>query len=453
MRVLVVGAGLAGLTCARELMAAGADVTVLEARSRVGGRVEGGKVAGAPVDLGGHWLGPGQTRMYELAAEFGLAIQPTWNTGAMLIDLLGRQSRMKSHRGAVPRLSPFALADLGQGLARFTRLSRRTDLEAPWSGPDALRWDSQTFATWIDRNLRTAAGRAYFRVACEAVFAADAADLSMLHAMFYAHAGTDLETLLATDQGAQQDEIVGGAYQVAEGLAGLLGQRVRLNEPVRSITQDDGQAGVTTYGGEHLAADAVVVALPPALAGRIDYSPALPAARDQLTQRVPAGSVIKILVAYDRPFWRAAGLNGQAASDTGPVKVVFDTSPPDSAGSPGVLTCFLEGGEARIWSPRPATQRREMVLACLERYFGAAARSPIDYTERDWSAEQFTRGCYGAHFTTGTWTAYGPALRTPVGRVHWAGTECSPVWNGYMEGAVRSGETVARDLLAAARRP
>jgi monoamine oxidase len=156
--------------------------------------------------------------------------------------------------------------------------------------------------------------------------------------------------------------------------------------------------------------------------------------------------VIKVYAAYDEPFWRADGLNGQAASDRGPVKVTFDNSPP--AGTPGVLMGFIEGNDAREWARRPAEERREAVLGCFARYFGPRALRPVEYVERDWMDEEFTRGCYGAHFTPGVWTAYGHALREPVGRIHWAGAECSPVWNGYMEGAVRSGEDAARAVLS-----
>ncbi len=156
---------------------------------------------------------------------------------------------------------------------------------------------------------------------------------------------------------------------------------------------------------------------------------------------MPAGSVIKTYAIYPEPFWREDGLNGQAASDTGPVKVTFDNSPP--SGTPGILMGFLEGNQARIWARRSPAERREAVLGCFVRYFGQAAARPEQYLERDWMAEEFTRGCYGAHFAPGVWTSYGQAWRAPIGRIHWAGTECAPRWNGYMEGAVRSGEAAA----------
>ncbi len=445
--VVVVGAGLAGLAAARRLDGAGRDVVVVEARGRVGGRTENVDVDGDTiVEAGGQWIGHTQTRMYALVDELGLETFPTYNDGENLLLMGGRRSTFGTTKGAVPKLSPFALADLAQATLRFARMARSVPLEAPWEADRAADWDAQTFETWIRRNVRTRQGRAYFRIVAEAVFSAESTDMSLLHTLFYVHSGTDLDTLLAVDRGAQEHRIVGGSVRIAETMAAALGDRVVLDSPVRTIAHDDAGVRVTARDGRGWRGRVGIVTLPPTLAGRLEYDPPLPSWRDQLTQRLPAGSVIKCFAVYDRPFWRDAGLTGQAVSDEGPVKVTFDNSPP--AGTPGILLAFTEANDGRGLARLSPAARRDAVLRRLADYFGPRALEPVRYLERDWMAEEFTRGCYGAHVTPGVWTAYGHALRAPVGPLLWAGAETAEVWNGYMEGAVRSGERAADEAAA-----
>ena len=442
--VVVIGAGLAGLSAAREVAAAGASVVVVEARDRVGGRVLNQDIGGGKVvEVGAEWIGPTQDRLAALAAELGVETFPTWVKGQSVLERGGKLSR---YRGTIPRINPLVLVDVGRAQLRLNRMARRVPLAAPWEAPGAERLDAQTADTWLRRNVRTRAGRAMLELGIEAVWAAEPADVSLLHVLFYIHSAGSLEMLFDTAGGAQQDRFVGGSQLLPLRAAEALGaERILLGAPVRAIAHGDDGVVVRADGAE-VRARRAVVAIAPTLAGRIAYDPPLPGFRDQLTQRMPLGTVIKCMAIYDEPFWRADGLSGEAISDVGPVKVTYDNSPPD--GSPGVLLGFLEGRHARQLGRVPQDERRTAALDCFGRLFGARARKPSGYVEHLWADDEWSRGCYGCHMPTGAWTNYGPALREPIGPLHWAGAEHATVWNGYMDGAVGSGQETAREVLA-----
>jgi monoamine oxidase len=444
--IAVVGAGLAGLTAARDVIAAGASAVVLEARDRVGGRVLNEPIGGdAVVEVGAQWIGPTQDRLAALASDMGVATFPTYSQGENLIEWRGSPRR---YRGTIPRINPAVLADVQQAQTRLNRMSRSVPLDRPWAGPKARRRDGMTAKTWLRRNMATRAGRELLEIAIEAVWAAEPEDVSLLHILFYIHSAGSLQLLLDTEGGAQQDRFVGGSQLVPLALAERLGEEVVVREsPVRRIEHGDGAVTLHADGGAQVRARRAIVAIAPTLAGRIVYDPPLPGHRDQLTQRMPLGTVAKCMAVYDEPFWRERGLSGQATSDIGPVKLTFDNSPP--GGAPGVLLGFLEGERAREAGRLSPEERRRVVLDCFGRLFGDQARRPAHYVERLWAEEEFTRGCYGCHLPTGAWTSYGEALRAPIGPLHWAGAEVAQVWSGYMDGAVRSGESAAREVLAA----
>jgi monoamine oxidase len=440
--VCIVGAGFAGLVAARDLLTAGRSVVVLEARDRVGGRVLNHKIGdGKVIEVGGQWVGPTQDRMYLLAEQLGIGTFPTYETGDSLASIERKRYRFT---GDVPRMNAVAMADLAQAVVRLDRLAKRVPLEEPWLAVGASGWDSQTLETWLRRNVRTRRVRSLLHLFISTVFATEPATFSLLHALFYIHSGTSFDVLTRFSGGAQQDRISGGSQLVAIRLAKALGETVVLGSPVRRI---DRTSGVVAVESDRVTVRArrAIVAIPPALAARIAYDPILPGARDQLTQRLPQGSVIKAQAIYDEPFWRDEGLSGIAAHSGSPVSFTVDNSPED--GLPGVLVGFIEGDRARQLGRLEPDDRRRIVLQSLGRSFGPRAASPRDYVELDWSEEEWTRGCYGAHFPPGVWTRYGSALRQPVDLIHWAGTETASVWNGYMDGAVRSGERAAAEVL------
>jgi monoamine oxidase len=158
------------------------------------------------------------------------------------------------------------------------------------------------------------------------------------------------------------------------------------------------------------------------------------------------GSVLKGPRVYERPFWRDADLSGHATADTGFVQITFDQGHPDHA--EGVLVGFIDSENCRTASQMTEDQRRDLVVEDLVRLFGEQARHPIAYYDTSWIDEEWSRGCYVGALTPGTWSTLGHALREPIGPTHWAGTETALIWNGYMDGAIRSGEDAAAAILA-----
>lgn len=437
--VVVVGAGFAGLTAARDLMRLGRDVLVLEGRDRVGGRSHTGHVAGIPVDLGGTFVGPTQDAVLALAAELGVPTVPTYHDGANLIRW---RDMTRPYSGTIPRLSLGGLLDIARVRWQFERIARTVPLPDPWTARRAARLDGQSLGGWLRSVHAGATARDLLAIMARVTWGCEPDDVSMLHAARYVRAAGGLDRLLDVENGAQQDRFAAGTQQIAEKAAAELGDRVVLGAAVHHIDRHDAAVSITCAKGRAEARFAIV-AIPPAHRTGIEFTPPLPVEYAQLAARWPQGRLSKAYAAYPTPFWRADGFSGEALSDEGPVFITFDVSPqPDG---PGILLGFVD---ARSFDELPADQRRQRALDCFAALFGDDALKPLDYADYRWGAEEFAAGGPTAAVPPGSWTRYGPWLRRPVGPIFWAGTETADEWTGFLDGAVRSGQRAAAEVAA-----
>ena len=448
--VVVVGAGIAGLVAARKVAREGRSVLLVEARNRVGGRVLNHELRGGQViEAGGAFVGPTQDHILRLARQLRVPTFPEYNTGRSVYvsSTLGRLE----YPGTVPP-DPTILLDAANLLQQIDSMAAEIAVDAPWAHPRARQWDSMSLGDFIRANAvnREGVGN-LIKAWTEPGFGAVPDELSLLFTVWYV-ACSGNETSVGTfarnsetANGAQERRFIGGSQLVPLRMARALDDAVALRAPVSRVVQRDRFAEVHTKRGV-VRCKRVVVAAPPELVLGIDWFPRMPVQRRRLLKSQEMGRLMKCDAVYERPFWRADDLNGFGINDSGAARTVFDNSPPD--GSVGVLLAFVGGDTWRQYGRLPTAQRRRAVLEGFAEMFGPQALRPIEYTEQDWTKERWTRGGPTAiHGPDGSLRRFGPAIRRPFGRVHWAGTETSTYWAGYMDGAVRSGERAALEVL------
>lgn len=432
----IIGAGLAGLTAARDLVRRGLDVVVVEARDRVGGRVENGILAdGQYVELGGQWIGSGHDSVAELVEHYGLRTIGNPSTGHLMVRLRGKTKPLPSPE-ETSELTPFEVADLGSGLVRLRRLGQRLRDDEAWAKANHV-WLGQDLSRWVKTNLRTVGAQKRFKKVYQTAFGQLEEGTTLQEGLMEVNSGPNLEGLLASNGGLNQLRVEGGVFALAQAMADELGSRIRLGSPVVKVEHGPDSGVLVLADGERVEARHIISTLPPKLAVKLEHEPPLAPWRAETADKVAGGNVIKAYLVYEQPFWREGGLSGQSSADEGPVRVTFDTTTGEN--QRGLLMGFFEGADADSLSRRSITLRKRAFVDSVVRTFGDIAANPVDYVERDWSSEAFTGGCHGAHFAPGVWTSNGPALSESDGVLHWAGAEYSGRFNGYMEGAVRSG--------------
>lgn len=437
--VIVIGAGPSGLAAARDLVAAGRDVVVLEARDRVGGRTWTVPAGDTEVDLGGQWVGPTQHHLLGLINEFGLTTSPTPTDGNNVLLLGGRTHE---YRGTIPRISVLALAQLQRTLWAIDRRAKQVDFSASRTVKEE-RWDDVSLADWMhDRRIRADVD-AVVRTAMRVVFGLEAEQIPLLRLLQYVRAAGGVMPLVDSADGAQDARIVGGAQQLSQRIATELGDRVRLQHPVSRVAQRGGQITVTTTG-EDIAAERLVIAIPPNQAAKLSFTPGLPAPRRQWVDGHQMGQTLKTQILYERTFWREQGRSGEIVWADGALDVAFDNTTSD--GTP-CLVVFATGDRGRRLAAMTPDDRRSLVLSSLRDVVGDAAMHPTAYLECDWSSETYTGGCPVATLSLAAVPA-GFDPTEPDGHIHWAGTETSTVWRGYIDGAIAAGRRAASQVVA-----
>lgn len=440
--IIVIGAGYSGIGAATKLFENEKDFVVIEARDRIGGRVCSKQLDnGTIIDIGAQWIGPDQKLMWEMVEKYKVETFDTYDTGK---NILAWNNKLFHYIGTIPKIDPISLIDLGFALNKINLLCKQIPLENPWLAKNAQELDATSLYTWVEKNMWTKKAKFIFKVGIETVFACNPSEISMLHALFYAHSGEDFERLISIKGGAQQTRFVKGTQHLLEKMAFPFKEKILLDSPVLSIEHHSKGVLVKTANAQIFAAKCIV-AIPPTLVQKIKFLPELPPNRIQLNQRMPMGTAMKCFAIYKKPFWRAKGFSGQVVSNNKPVQVTFDCSPKDE--SCGIILGFIEADNARNFIEKTVAERKTIFFESLAKYFGPEALDSIDYIEKCWSTEEWSGGCYAGNPTMGTLSQFGTYLRKPIGNIYWASTETAIKGNGYMEGALEAGYRAAKEAM------
>jgi monoamine oxidase len=443
--VCVVGAGFAGMTAGLRLRQAGRTVAVLEARDRLGGRTFTEYLPdGTPIERGGAWLGPGQDRAYALVAEMGVTTYPTWLEGQ---NVLVHRGTVHRYRGTMPpAINPLQVASLAQAMLRLDRMAKKIPLDAPWTAPNARRLDGRTLGAWLDGNMLRGPGRDLLWLVMNDIFTSDPSEVSLLQALFLIHSHQDLAHLTTAKNGNQQDRVTGGLGALLDKVRVRIGDGVHLGTPVYAVSQT--ATGVTVVSKEMtVRARRAVITVPPPLVGRIVFDPLLAPDRASLIARMPIGTIIKVSAVYETAWWRDDGLSGQSLDVDSLLPLTLDGC--GATVPSGILNLFSAGPTARRLAALAPAERRQHTVDALTKRFGPKAAALTGYVEQDWSTETWSGGGMFARVGPGVLTEFGPALLPPLGLVHWAGTETASITHGGIDGAIRSGERAADEILRA----